>query len=63
MIINGCDILFNIGNKSFSIPLSNLYIKREQYYRLKGTGLVNVKKKKLFDLSDKSDIIVKIKFV
>jgi curved DNA-binding protein CbpA len=62
MIINGCDVSFDIGNESFTIPLSNLYIKREQYYRLKGKGLVNVKKN-LFDLSDKSDIIVKIKFV
>ena len=62
MIINNQDISFDIGDETFSIPLSELYIKREQYYRLKGRGLVNVKKD-LYDLSDKSDIIVKIMFV
>jgi len=62
MIINNQDISFDIGDETFSIPLSELYIKREQYYRLKGRGLVNVKKD-LYDLSDKSDIIVKIIFI
>lgn len=62
MIINNQDISFNIGDESFSIPLSKLYIRREQYYRLKCKGLVNVKKD-LYDLSDKSDIIVKIIFI
>lgn len=62
MIINNQDISFDIGDESFSIPLSELYLKREQYYRLKRKGLVNVKKD-LYDLSDKSDIIVKIIFI
>ena len=62
MIINNQDISFDIGDESFSIPLSELYIRREQYYRLKGRGLVNVKKD-FYDLSDKSDIIVKIIFI
>ena len=59
MILNNQDISFNIGDESFSIPISNLYIMREQYYRLKGMGLVNIKKD-LYDLTDKSDIIVRI---
>jgi curved DNA-binding protein CbpA len=62
MIINDDKLTFYIGNESFSIPLSELYLKREQYYRFKGKGLVNIKKD-LYDLSDKSDIIVKIMFV
>lgn len=62
MIINNQDISFDIGDESFSIPLSELYLKREQYYRLKGKGLVNIKKD-LYDLSDKSDIIVRIIFI
>jgi curved DNA-binding protein CbpA len=62
MIINNQDISFDIGDESFSIPPSELYLKREQHYRLKGKGLVNVKKD-LYDLSDKSDIIVKIIFI
>lgn len=62
MIINNNDISFNIGDESFSIPLSELYLKSDQYYRLKGKGLVNIKKD-LYDLSDKSDIIVRIIFI
>lgn len=62
MILNNQDISFNIGDESFSIPISNLYIKKEQYYRFKGMGLVNIKKD-LYDLSDKSDIIVRIIFI
>lgn len=62
MIIHDEPLIFNIGDESFSIPLSELYLKREQYYRLKGKGLVNIKKD-LYDLSDKSDIIVRIIFV
>ena len=62
MIINNQDISFNIGDELFSIPLSELYLRKEQYYRLKGKGLVNIKKD-LYDLSDKSDIIIRIIFI
>lgn len=62
MLINNKPILFNIGEKTFSISLSELYIKKEQYYSLKGQGLVNIKKD-LYDLSDKSDIIIRICFI
>jgi len=62
MIINDKSLIFYIGKESFSIPTSELYLKKEQYYRLKGKGLVNIKQK-LYDLTDKSDIIVKIIFV
>jgi len=60
MIENDASLSVNIGDKIFYIPLSNLYMKKEQYYRIKGEGLVNVKKD-LYDLSDKSDIIFRIK--
>ena len=62
MILNKQKIIFDVGDELFSIPLSELYIKREQYYRLKRKGLVNVKKD-LYDLSDRSDIIVRINFI
>ena len=62
MIINEIPLSFNIGDESFSIPLSELYLRREQYYRLKCKGLVNVKKD-LYDLSDKSDVVIKILFI
>jgi hypothetical protein len=62
MLINETPLTLNIGDKTFSIPVDKLYIKREQYYYLKGQGLVNVKKD-IYDLSDKSDIIVKVIFI
>jgi hypothetical protein len=62
MLINNYPVSFYIGDELFEIPLSDLYIKKEQYYRIKGRGLVNVKKD-LYDLSDKSDVIVKIRFI
>ena len=62
MIINEIPLSFKICDESFSIPLSELYLRREQYYRLKCKGLVNVKKD-LYDLSDKSDVVIKILFI
>lgn len=61
MLINNTPLIFNIGDKIFSVPIDELYIKSEQYYYLKGKGLVNIKKD-IYDLSDKSDIIVKVIF-
>ena len=51
-----------IGGKDFNIPLSNLYMKREQYYRIKNEGLVKIKKD-IYDVSEKTDIIVKINLI
>ena len=62
MLVSGCDITIDIGNKFFSIPLSNLYLKKEQCYRLKNQGITKVKND-IYDVKDKSDIIVKIKFI
>ena len=62
MILQNDSLSFNIGNNTFSIPLNNLYMKREQNYLIKNKGLVNIQKE-LYDLSDRSDIIVKIKLI
>jgi len=62
IILNNQDISFNIANESFSIPHSELYMKKEQQYRFKRKGIVNVKKD-LYDLSDKSDVIVRITII
>jgi len=59
MILYNNSLTFNIGEEMFSIPLSQLYLKREQYYRFEKRGLINIKKD-LYDFSDRSDIIVKI---
>jgi curved DNA-binding protein CbpA len=55
-------IEIEIGNKVLSIPLSNLHIKREQYYTFKNQGISKVKNN-LYDVEDKSDIVVKINIV
>lgn len=62
IVINNENLTFYVGDIPFHIPICELYLKKEQHYRLKKKGLVNVKKD-LYDFSDKSDIIVKIKFI
>lgn len=54
-------IYVTIGNKIHEIPLSKLYMKREQIYRIKNAGLSKIKKD-IYDISDKADIIVHIQF-
>lgn len=55
-------IQFFIGDKAFFIPSNELCLKSEQSYRMRNHGLVNIKKN-IYDLTDKSDIIVKIKII
>jgi curved DNA-binding protein CbpA len=62
MIVNDSPLSFNIGEKSFYIPLSSLHIKSEQYYCFKGQGISKIKKN-IYDITDKSDIIAKICFI
>jgi len=49
----------NIGEKEYGIPLSKLYMKKEQQHRIKNSGLTKIKKD-IYDISEKSDIIVTI---
>jgi curved DNA-binding protein CbpA len=55
-------IYVTIGEKAHKIPLSELYMKREQYYRIKNAGLSKIKKD-IYDISDKADIIVHIQLL
>ena len=59
MINNGWNIDIEIGNNIYSIILSNLKIKKEQYYRFHKKG-ISKPKSNMYDIDDKSDIIVKI---
>ena len=61
-IMNNECITVNISEHTYNIPLDHLYMKREQYYRIKNSGLSKVKKD-IYDVSEKTDIIVKIKMV
>ena len=59
MILLNKSIQINIGEKECEIPISNLYMKREQYYRIKNEGLSKIKRD-IYDVSEKTDIIVKV---
>ena len=48
-----------VGGKIFPIPLSELYMKREQFYRIKNEGLPQPQND-MYNISEKTDIIVKI---
>ena len=62
MLINNTPLTLIIGDKNHSISLCNLYIKREQIYRIKNQGLSKIKKD-IYDVSERTDIIVKISIV
>lgn len=59
MILLDESVRVNIGEKEYEIPISKLYMKREQYYRIKNVG-ISKNKQDIYDVSDKSDIIIKI---
>jgi curved DNA-binding protein CbpA len=59
-IINNENISFYLGDKEINIPLSELYMKSEQYYRIKNKGLLKQDVIDLYNISNKSDVIVKI---
>jgi len=59
LIINNQNISVLVGDKIFDIPVSELYMKKEQYYRIKNKGLAKCKDD-IYDISEKADIIVKI---
>lgn len=48
-----------IGSKTLQIPRQELYMKREQLYRFKGQGVSKIKDN-IYDVTERSDIVVKI---
>ena len=63
LITNNGNIFFKIGKKELSIPVNKLYMKTNQYYRIKNEGLSKINENDIYDVSNKSDIIVNITFV
>jgi hypothetical protein len=61
-LINDGLLNFKLGEKNYDILLSNLHMKREQFYKIKNEGISKVKKD-IYDISEKSDIIVKITII
>ena len=60
LILNNSSINIIIGDKSFVIFVSELLMKREQYYRIKNQGLSKNNEEDIYNVSEKADIIVKI---
>ena len=56
-------VKIEIGEKCFSIPITNLYMKKEQIYILKGQGISKILENDIYNVSNKSDIIVSIKII
>ena len=61
-IMNETNIDIDIGGKKYIINISNLYMKKEQYYYLKNRGLTKVKND-ICDVKEKADIIFKIMII
>jgi len=51
-----------LGNKSICIPFSQLYIKKEQVYRIPGAGLAKIKDNPM-DVTEMKDLYVNIQFI
>jgi len=56
-------VSLSISDRLFSIPMNQLYIKREQIYILKCQGISQILENDIYNVSCKSDIIVKIRIV
>jgi hypothetical protein len=56
-------VSLEVGGKCFSIPIANLHMKREQIYRLKGQGISKILENDIYNVKNKSDIIVNIKLI
>jgi hypothetical protein len=51
---------FFIGTKEFFIPLRDLFIRREQIYRIKNQGISKIREHNIYDVRDKADVIVNL---
>jgi hypothetical protein len=63
LLLNEKFVSLEVGGKWFSIPLHNLHIKKEQIYKFKGQGISHISEKDIYNISVKSDIIVRILLV
>jgi hypothetical protein len=56
------NIEVKIGSKIVEIPIKELFIRKEQYYRMNNIGLTKINENDIYDIKKKSDIIFKIIF-
>jgi len=62
LLKNNRNLIVKIGDNEFTIYLSKLNIKSEQYYKIKNEGISKIKNN-VCDVSEKADIIVKINII
>jgi len=62
LIENNASITIQSGNKSISIPISKIYMKKEQIYRIKSEGLPK-DNSNIYDVYEKTDLIVNINII
>ena len=60
LIMNEENINIIINAISLKIPVNQLYMKKEQYYTFKKQGISQIVEKDIYNISCKSDVIVKI---
>jgi len=60
---NNDPFTFVLCNNTMSIPIDKLFMKKEQLYKIKKGGLSKIKGNNIYDVDDKADVIVRIKFV
>jgi hypothetical protein len=53
-------VSINIEDKCFTIPLTKLYIREEQFYRFKSQGISQISEKDIYNVNNKADVIFKI---
>jgi hypothetical protein len=51
------------NNSTMSIPIDKLFMKKEQLYKIKKSGISKIKGNNIYDVDDKADVIVKIKLI
>jgi hypothetical protein len=52
-----------IGKQNFSIPCNKLFIKDVQTYVFKGKGIAQIDEDNMYNIENKSDLIVRIRFI
>ena len=60
LIKNSASYDFTLGIRTFSIPINQLYMKKEQFYSISGQGISHVLENDIYNVSCKADIFVKI---
>ena len=58
-ILNNENIIIPIGSKQILLPISQIFMKKEQIIRIKKEGLSKIKKD-IYDIEEKTDIIIKL---